>query len=149
MQVTIHPKEETLDSKRTTFPVVIYPMRKKSVMLNVLNNVYPVAQIGINEFINATMNTNESLCFNGPEFITLNDRQMEDGGCLYHGNIWGCYGIKIPKTMHSDQYHYATLFGYIVSTDVDSTYFTYTLRVIGSGCAWDLHTGKCTIVDVC
>jgi len=49
---------------------------------------------------------------------------------------------SIEVTINSDEYYYATLYGYIVATDSTSKYYTYTIRFTESGMvAWDFQNG--------
>jgi len=123
-----------------------YPYRKHRKGLDVLGNFYTIAQNGINEYVKDQLKGSSQISFLGNDFVTFNARVVNDGGSYYHGNAWGCYAVKVPKTLDSDQYYYATLYGYIVKNDCESKHYTYTLRHIETSAVWDLQNGRCLCV---
>jgi len=146
MHLAIVRPEETVDSNHGTVPIMTYPYRKHRKGLDVLGNFYTIAQNGINEYVKDQLKGSSQISFLGNDFVTFNARVVNDGDSYYHGNAWGCYAVKVPKTLDSDQYYYATLYGYIVKNDCESKHYTYTLRHIETSAVWDLQNGRCLCV---
>ena len=146
MAVIIQPKEDNEKIISTT-PIIIYPNKEITERCHALESFYPVAQIGMNKFIDTTLKPNEEY-YVGDFFVTLNDRHIHNRESFCHGNVWGSYAIEIPTYSGSQQFFYGILYGYIVSNGVNSNYFTYKLRVNEDHSYWELSNGTFVVVII-